>query len=172
MRARVKFGEKYMNKKTVIFLVGFLLSVSLSFAEEQKTVPFDTKILLEKTKCYGPCPAYKLTIYADGKIEFFGEKFVNVIGQHVKKISQEKVALMLTEADSINFFELNGKYGSAADVSEVKITITKEGKTRQLVYCHECNLTNEKEIAALTKLEDKIVELAEIADWLKYERNR
>ena len=121
-----------MNKKIVIFLVGFFFSASLSVAEEQKTVPADTKILLERTVCNGTCPVYKLTIYSDGKIEFFGEEFVNAIGQHVKTISQEKVALILTEVDSTNFFELNGKYDCFdwTDSSTAKITITKEGKTR------------------------------------------
>lgn len=163
-----------MNKKTKIFLVGFLLSVSLSFAEEQKTVPADTKILLERTMCFGTCPVYTLTIYADGKVEFSGEKFVNAVGQHVKKISQEKVASILTEADSINFFELNGTYDcfDSTDSPTAKITITKEGKTKQIVHYHGCESANKKELAALTQLEDKIDELAEIADWLKYERMR
>lgn len=156
-----------MNKM-VIFLVGFILSVSLSFAEEQKAVPADTKVLLERTMCYGTCPVYKLTIYADGKVEFSGERFVNAIGSHVKTISQEKVALMLTEADSINFFKLNGKYDcyEQTDQPIVEITITKEGNTKKVVHDHGCLSTNKKELAALTKLEDKIDELAEITDWL------
>lgn len=159
--------------KTAIFLVGFILLVSLSFAEEQKAVPSDTKILLERTICFGTCPVYKLTIYADGKVEFSGEKFVNAIGQHVKTISQEKVASILAEADNINFFELNGEYDcyEVTDHPTAEITITKESKTKKIVHYHGCRSTNEKELTALTKLEDKIDELAEIADWLKYDHS-
>ena len=162
-----------MVNKVAVFLVGFLLLVTLSFAE-QKILSSDTKVILERTMCYGTCPVYKLMIYADGKIEFFGEKFVNAIGQHIKTIPQEKIALILAEVDGIKFFELNGNYDcyDATDNPTAKITITKEGKTKQIVHYHGCRSANEKELAALTKLEDKIDELAEIAVWVKYERNR
>ena len=119
-----------MVNKMSVFLVGFLFSATLAFAE-QKIAPSDIKVILERTECFGTCPVYKLTIYADGKIEFFGEKFVNAIGQHVKTISQEKIASILAEANAIKFFELNGDYDCylVTDNPTAKITITEEGKT-------------------------------------------
>ncbi len=163
-----------MNRKIVIFLFGFFLSVSLSFAAEQKIAPADTKVVLERTACFGTCPVYKLTMYADGKIEFFGDSYVNAVGNHIKTISQEKVALILAEANSVNFFGLDGKYDcyDATDNPTAIITITNEGKTKRIVHYHGCRSANEKELAALTKLENRIDELAEIDDWLKYDSSR
>jgi len=159
-----------MQKQILIILLGLFLAVPFSFADDQKKAPPDTKILLERTACFGFCPIYKLTIYGDGKIEFDGKNYVNAIGHHVKTISPEKVAMMLTELESIN---LKGKYDcyDATDNPTAIITVTREGKTKQIVHYHGCLSADAKELAALTKLENKIDELAEIADWLKYEKN-
>jgi hypothetical protein len=160
-----------MHKKLLIALIGFLLSASSSLAEEQKTVPPDTIIALERTMCYGTCPEYKLTIYADGKIEFDGKNYVKAIGHYVKTISLEKVAMILTEVESINFFELNGDYACMGwtDMPTAITTVKKEGATKQIRHYHGCESANKEELTALTELENKIDELAEISDWLKYE---
>ena len=160
-----------MNKKTMIFLFGIFLLPSLSFAGQRWVVPPNTKIILERTRCFGLCPAYKLTVYADGKVEFFGDKFVSAMGQHAKTISQDKVGLMLGEVWNINFFELNGRYDCYDDIDgpTVKIAITKDSRTKEIVHYHGCESADKEELTALTKFEDKIDELAEVADWKKYD---
>ena len=162
-----------MNKKMIIFLLGFLVLASLSFAEKRRmVVPANSKIILERTRCYGLCPAYKLTIYADGKVEFFGDKFVGAKGSHAKTISQKNVEFMFTEVYNANFFDLNGRYDcfEGSDNPTVKIAVTKGKRAKEIVHYLGCKSADKEELAALTTLEDKIDELAEIADWKKYDK--
>jgi len=37
-------------------------------------------VRLQRTRCYGICPAYKLTIHGDGKVEYEGLKYVKETG--------------------------------------------------------------------------------------------
>ena len=163
-----------MNKRMIIFLAGFLVLSSLSFADQRRMIiPADTKIILERIRCYGICPVYKLTIYAGGKVEFFGDKFVGEKGQHEKTISPKNVEWMVTEAHNINFFELNGRYDcfEGTDAPTVRISITENGQTKEILHSHGCEAADKEELAALTQLEDKIDELAEIEDWKKFGKN-
>ncbi|MBF0122889.1 MAG: hypothetical protein HQL21_05735 [Candidatus Omnitrophica bacterium] len=164
-----------MNKKMLIVLLGFLVVGSLSFAEQRRmVVPANSKIILERSRCFGLCPAYKLTIYADGKIEFIGDKFVNAKGPHAKTIPQKNVEFMFTEVYNANFFGLDGRYDcfEGVDNPTVKIAVTKGERTKEIVHYHGCESADQQELAALTILEDKIDELAEIADWKKFGKER
>jgi hypothetical protein len=146
------------------------MSASVACAAEG-IIPPPAKIILERTRCFGICPAYKVTIQADGKVEFVGEKFVNAIGLQQKTISSKKVALMVDAADNINFFDLKGNYDclEGANYTTVTLTISRYGDTRKIVHYHGCQSANKEELAALTQLEDKIDELSEIAEWKKFD---
>ncbi|MBF0478744.1 MAG: hypothetical protein HQL26_04615 [Candidatus Omnitrophica bacterium] len=163
-----------MNKKNGIVLLGLLLSVSLAWAQAQNLDSADTKIILERRGCFGTCPAYKLTIYPDGKINFLGKEYVKAMGPHVKRISSDKLALIWRELENTKFFDLDGKY-DCEDVTDQATTITtviKDGSIKQIVHYQGCMSANKKELSALTKLEDKIDKLAGIDDWLLYEKRK
>jgi thioredoxin-related protein len=36
-------------------------------------------LYFERTLCYGECPAFKITVYSDGRSHYQGDKFVEMI---------------------------------------------------------------------------------------------
>jgi hypothetical protein len=70
----------------------------------------DLTIELSRGMCFGMCPVYTLTVSGDGKIEFFGESFVQLEGKHVSQISKEKVYQLYRYAQSIEYFRMKNNY--------------------------------------------------------------
>ncbi|RZK24006.1 MAG: hypothetical protein EOO56_03070 [Hymenobacter sp.] len=85
------------------------------------TAPGDTVLVFQRTLCYGTCPAYTATVFRSGKVSYYGERFVPVLGQHALSLDQPTVAAMLAEARRINFNSLLPNY--RAQVSDQPGTI-------------------------------------------------
>lgn len=151
-------------------LLGLLFAFFTARALAQPVVSPDTQISLERTMCYGTCPAYQLMISADGKVVFEGKEFVGAQGHREKTIPVEAVAAMLQEVDRIRFFELTGKYDcyDATDNPSAIVSVTRNGQTKAITHYHGCRSADPVALAGLTRLEDAIDLLADIADWLKF----
>jgi hypothetical protein len=93
-----------------IFIV-FLLTTSSC---TQKITHFDL-ITLERTACFGPCPIYKLSIWADGRVQYEGNNNVKIKGVEKTHISSEEIAKITEAFNSINFFALRDQYQSVED---------------------------------------------------------
>ena len=52
------------------------LAVMVGCASRPKTTTGDSFVRMERLECLGRCPAYRLTLYADGVVEFHGVKEV------------------------------------------------------------------------------------------------
>src|ERR1700680_1928962 len=48
-------------------------------------------IQLERTGCYGTCPAYSVTIHGDGKVEYNGKSHVKEMGTREVRIETDKI---------------------------------------------------------------------------------
>ena len=72
--------------KRINVIMGLMLPRhSILFAEEKTNLI--TKIELERTQCYGPCPVYKLSILRNGEITYNGIQFVKILG--IEKIENK-----------------------------------------------------------------------------------
>src|SRR3954471_8041193 len=49
---------------------------------------------LERGVCYGTCPAYKLTVYRDGKVEYVGKNYVKKIGKAGGTLTDAQLAAL------------------------------------------------------------------------------
>ena len=158
-----------MVRKVVVVLPLLILSTALSMAREEAKVPADTKIVLERTACYGTCPIYTVTIDANGNTEFVGQDFVAVKGRQEKTIPVDNVASILAEVEKAKFFELNGRYDYQdwTDSPSAFIAITADGRTKRIEHYYGCKSANEQELKALTDLAKKIDEAAGTAEWVK-----
>jgi hypothetical protein len=74
---------------------------SLSDAD-LKTVTIE----LERTACYGTCPAYKLTIHGDGRVEYNGKSHVKEIGAREGRIETEKIKALGAVFTKMKFWEI------------------------------------------------------------------
>ncbi len=131
------------------------------------TIPPDTKITLSRTICYGTCPAYKLEIFANGRVVFHGQHHVRKTGQVVWQINQDRIKQLIAEFARINYFSLADDYslsnrkncpnfGTDAPSAITSITINEQTKT--VFHSHGCQDLDI--LSQLESFEDKIDELA------------
>jgi hypothetical protein len=164
-----------MRKLTIlIILTGLLSFISCDglFPQNQtpnpfpndESIPEDLIIRLKRTPCYGTCPAYMLTIKADGKVSFFGQDFTEVKGQAEGEISKEKVKELIAEFKKANFFELDDNYTSkncATDNPTVRTTLFINSKVKKIEHDLGCEAPKE-----LTDLENNIDEIVGTKKWI------
>jgi len=76
-------------------------SVTTSLAV-QDSIPDDLVIKLERTVCFGECPAYSVTIDAKGNVAYDGNKFVRVVDRQTDRIPLSRVTALLGDTARIN----------------------------------------------------------------------
>lgn len=84
---------------------------------------------IERTPCFGRCPIYIITIYKSGYTTYEGENFVDMIGKFETNLEQEKLELLMTEAERIKFFEFDHIYDNenVTDLPATLITFSTKG---------------------------------------------
>jgi len=56
------------------------------------------------------CPAYSVTVYSTGDVEYIGHKFVRVVGRQLYSIPKDSAAYLFYKAEEIGFFSLKAEY--------------------------------------------------------------
>lgn len=105
--------------------VAFVVWAAASAAAAQVPgVPADASITLERTRCFGTCSAYSVTIDAAGNVAYEGKDFVRVKGRQTDRIPASHVRALLDTAERIGFFDLRDHYRTIrnADGSETMVT--------------------------------------------------
>jgi len=148
------------NKKNV--------SEKMTMKEIKKEHLRDSKsiiIMMERTMCFGFCPAYKLTIYGDGRVVYNGKDYVKIVGTRIAKISQKKVKELINKFYKIDFFSLKEKYEALVTDNPSTITSIKiNNKIKTVVNETEIG-RREPILKGLDNLNDKIDEITNSARW-------
>lgn len=123
----------------------------------------DVTITLERNMCMGTCPVYSLEIFGNGTVVYDGNRFVNVTGQQISNISQDRVRDLVEEFYKINYFSLNDKYDQVVitDQRTVTTSIDTNG-TYKSVFDNHGAIAPE----GLRALEDKIDEITNSSKWI------
>lgn len=89
---------------------------------------------IERTMCFGVCPAYKMEIYGDGKIVYEGIKNVDHIGKFEGKTTTEKIDQLLAKATEIGYADLNDSYEnkSITDLPSTTTVILLNGVSKKV----------------------------------------
>jgi len=91
-------------------------------------------VMLERTACYGSCPAYRVSIRDDGWVEFHGESFVLMAGTHFWQLEPKQVDELREALVRERFFETELACDfEVIDTSDVNLEATLEGRTHKLV---------------------------------------
>ena len=145
----------------VVLLVASYFYLYPKLIQPPKPTEFkDVIITLERTACYGFCPAYKLTIYGDGKIVYDGKYFVKTKGVQNSQIPTDKVKGLVDEFYKIDYFSLQDKYyAPVTDLPTTTTAITIDGKTKKVVNYYGAP---EK----LSELENIIDEITNSKKWI------
>jgi hypothetical protein len=70
-------------------------------------------IQLERTGCYGTCPAYLVTIHGDGRVEYNGKSHVKEIGTREGRIETGKIRALASVFAKMKFWGLAEDYSAA-----------------------------------------------------------
>lgn len=130
-------------------------------------------ITLERTVCFGTCPAYKLTIKNDGSVTFEGKRFTKTIGNATGKINQADFRALASEFEKINYFTLPDAYTPGTkecprvmtDMPSANTSIRLDGRAKSVAHYYGCG--TEGALAKLTALETRIDEVAGTQKWIK-----
>lgn len=118
-------------------------------------------ITMERTGCFGTCPAYSLAIYGNGTVRYEGFLFVAATGIRTDQISEEKVGEIVAEFYRIDYFSLQDRYeDQATDLPSTTTSIAIAG-VKKSVYRY--GFGPEK----LIQLENKIDEIVGTERWIK-----
>ncbi|MCS7076408.1 MAG: DUF6438 domain-containing protein [Bacteroidia bacterium] len=121
-----------MKLNIFIFTLLTTLLISKIYAQEVRKLKKNSLVItIEREPCRGFCPAYKMTIYGDGTVEYEGKRNVDNIGKFEKKISKSKVQELLKAFQEANYMNLENEYDdpSVADAVAVYTSIKFIDKT-------------------------------------------
>lgn|SRR5574341_1115107 len=156
---------------TMLILAGCNREPASNAIVPVKEIPKDLVIVIERGLCFGTCPAYKLTISANGSVEFEGRHYVKKKGIVRATISQEQLKLLIAEFERAKYFTLQDRYVSEADGCVAVLTcnptvntsITIAGKRKSVEHYHGCE--GPLILEQLTDLENKIDEIVNASQW-------
>jgi hypothetical protein len=155
--------KKILPYLLAVIVLGFFFSLDWGDARRAPPVinPDDLSsvvITLERTPCFGSCPAYRVTVRGDGGVTYEGENFVEVTGTKTYQIPEADVRELVAAFVSLNYFSLEDEYVSrATDLPSTTTSITIGG-TVKTVYRYGDGP------GTLIQLENKIDELAQTKD--------
>ena len=111
-------------------------------------------VTLERTVCNGSCPVYRLAVYADGSVEYYGEFHVKLQGPHTAKLSPEKLSALTAAFEKADYFHLADSYEHyGATCMPTVITSYGDDKRSKTITHYHGDFTAPE---ALTRLEDEI----------------
>lgn len=117
-------------------------------------------ITLERTVCYGRCPAYNLKIEGNGKVSYDGRAYVQVMGNQTSQITPEAVKDLVDEFFKIDYYALRDTFTEEiTDMPTTISSITVDGKHKQVYDYYGAP-------QSLKNLEKKIDDVANSARWV------
>ena len=166
--AGTPYGEDKMNRHIRIIvglgLVGIIALLVLRNLGGTY-IPSDSviEISLQRTPCFGSCPAYSISVDGDGNIHYFGEYFVPVLGDQFSRISSETVQQLLRAFERVDFFSLETTYinTNATDMPSAIITLNVDGVAKRVEHYYGDQSAPKK----LLDLENEIDRLLNTAQW-------
>jgi len=122
-------------------------------------------ISLERTRCYGTCPEYRVDIYGDGTVLYTGKAYVALIGQHRGRISQPDLLHLVEAFRSADYFSLRDRYEAlVTDNPTYSTSIAFDGISKKVVdYVGE----HAGMPRSVSELEETIDRMAGADKWLR-----
>ncbi len=125
-------------------------------------------IRLERTACFGNCPAYTVTIHGDGRVEYAGKDNVKVKGKGAGLINQITIKVLVAEFARASFLSLPEDYSGrkctcrqCTDMASAVTEITAAGVTHRVNHYYGCACAPK----ALFELESAIDKAAHAEQW-------
>ena len=151
--------------------------------EPSPALPGFERLSLERTGCYGTCPAYKVVVYADGRVEYTGAGHVLVTGMETAALSLEKVDDLSDALREANFSSLQDSYASVGDgcptlwtdCGLVITSVTVSGAVKTIRHDYGCRYSDTTGHLGpvypfeLTRFESAVDEIVGTGQWVGVE---
>lgn len=93
---------------------------------------------LERTPCFGKCPAYRINVYRSGHATYLGISHTEKQGDHAGNVTPETMALLLAKAESVGFFAMLDKYdGQVTDLPSTIVRVVSMDRNKKVVARHK-----------------------------------
>jgi len=90
-------------------------------------------ITLQRTICFGLCPAYTVTLHEDGSVVYEGREYTKISGAQSWKIDPAAVRALAKEMQDAGYFELNDEYRAmVTDHPTVYTSLTLGNRTKKI----------------------------------------
>jgi len=148
------------------------------------------EVSLKRGPCYRYCPAYTVTVMADGTVRYEGRSWVKVVGKRTKRLGPVRMKQIRKAIADVRFFELRDQYESEEDGcqaiwtdSDSAVVVLKAGGVTKTVIrydgCRERGDENDpsKMLGApyprrLAEFEDTLDRIIGTREWVGAERER
>ncbi len=152
--------------KTIIFAIAAALASCATPADPTHDAPAYTAadtITLERTRCFGFCPDYSVTINGEGQVTYEGRAFVGVTGRQTAQADLAATALLFARADAAGFANLRDEYrANVSDLPAATVTYTRAGQTERVLDYGGRMIGMP---AVVTQLQEEIDRVAGTARW-------
>lgn len=155
-------------------------------AVAQGPVPFTEldSVILERTACYGTCPAYRLALLRSGVVQFRSHNRGDSARVARDSIKPDAVAALLPAAVRLRVFDVPPVIADspalcpdrATDHPTVIVTLYGVGETRRIVDYHGCFLRSDHSTASglsgVRAFEARLDSVAGVKRWVQPNRLR
>jgi len=124
-------------------------------------------ISLERIGCYGTCPAYKVTIHSNGRVEYLGNNYVKEKGMREGRAEADTIKNLAKEFAKAKFLTLPEEYSEAGciryctDMATAVTELSVRGVTHRVKHYYGCGGAPK----ALFDLEASVDKAADIEQW-------
>ena len=114
-----------------------------------------TEIGLERTTCFGTCPAYTVFIKSNGDVRYWGDKYADRLGEHTGKVNTAAFNELAQFINDSGYMDLEDTYQRlVTDDSTAYTTVVKKGKRKVIKNYANAGPTK---LWAIEELIDKLV---------------
>lgn len=129
-----------MYKIYRLFIILFFFSFCTSYKvlrksnHNSKINDNELFVKMQRTACYGTCPQYTISIYANGLIQYNGKAFVDKINCFQTMLDQHLILEIQTQLKDVNFFSFKNEYLSPiTDIPSVILEVYEKNYGRHVV---------------------------------------
>ncbi|MEZ5015969.1 MAG: DUF6438 domain-containing protein [Flavipsychrobacter sp.] len=102
-----------------------------------KTANDITSVTMERTSCFGRCPAYKTEIFSDGTVKYTSRSFTKYEGVYTSTIKTKEVSKLFAEMAAYQIDTCSAEYESLiADVPGIIFHIMRGEKDQEIMNAH------------------------------------
>ncbi|WP_460879157.1 DUF6438 domain-containing protein [Pontibacter rugosus] len=117
--------------KVLLLLCNMVMLFMLSCCTSIATKPDETAqpvLHFQKTPCFGTCPAYDATFYADGSISYNGYRNAPVQGEQQLVLNHVQLRRLYQQIEQLNYMSFKDTYTSTfTDQPATYLTFYQEG---------------------------------------------